>query len=491
MMMWMRLLRPGVRTSDAPLRLLPQNLSFGILISFTLSLMASALINNTVQVLFASVLALFENSLVEFYHNASVRDGMVVSTVQGKPVVISEELFASTFELPLQGLTDLHEVPQDLFLEARRAFSHDGKLKRTSCKKREMVVEFRLLNDILAKSVTVKAGSFDVVTHERFLMMSALYGGVLVNWRRLLFNIFKDMVTPTTRQAKGYAVQICVLLKNAPDFELGESKEFPPLKILTTKTVGTYLAKNKNIYVDEDEQVVEKPAEKKKAVSKKRPAPTIDTPVVKRKRPTGRGTLADKSLALLTIAQEAVPIQMISADTPPAPKRKATKRRLKLPAGSDDEIVEKEPDVVDVVEQQREQTTVDAVDKIIDIRSSTINNEYDNIDGAENEIARKMASFTASKQFPKEPLRSREDDDMFGFKTPSKIIETEKYEGRESEPKTESEDTGPLSKELVITDSTQSDEESMSIEDILKHIPADLMLPSMMLVRMKLGSKRN
>ncbi|KZV50126.1 triacylglycerol lipase [Dorcoceras hygrometricum] len=155
--------------------------------------MASALINKTVQVYRASVLAmdhegmvsmfealvasglsgflgcssaLFEAALVEFLHNASVRDGIVVSTVQGKPVAISEELFASTFELPMEGLTDLHEVSQDLILEARRAFSYSGKLISTSCKKREMVSEFRLLNDILAKSITVKAGSFDAVTHE-------------------------------------------------------------------------------------------------------------------------------------------------------------------------------------------------------------------------------------------------------------------------------------------------------------------------------------
>ncbi|KZV22850.1 hypothetical protein F511_40844 [Dorcoceras hygrometricum] len=264
--------------------------------------MASALINNIVQVYFISVLsmdhkgmvsmfetlvasgfsgflgcslALFEAALVDFLHNASVRDGIVVSTVQGKPVAISEELFASTFELPMEGLTDLHEVSQDLILEARRAFSYRGKMISTSCKKREMVSEFRLLNDILAKSVTVKAGSFDAMTHERFLMIADIYGGVSVNWGRLLFKIFKDMVTPMTRQARGYAMQICVLLKNAPGLELGESKEFPPLKIITTKIVGTYLSKNKKIYVDEDEPVVEKPGGKKKAVSKRRSAPTM------------------------------------------------------------------------------------------------------------------------------------------------------------------------------------------------------------------------
>ncbi|KZV35230.1 hypothetical protein F511_43256 [Dorcoceras hygrometricum] len=358
--------------------------------------------------------AIYEAALVDFFHNASIRDGKVVSTVQGKPVVISEELFGGTFELPLEGLTDLHEVPNDLVFESRSALSYDGKLLSTSCKKREMTFEFWLLNDILEKSVTLKAGSFDVVTHERFLMMSAIHGCVQVNWERLLFNIFKDMVTLNSKQERGYALQICILLKNAPDLELGESKEFPPLKILTAKTVGTYIAKNKNIFVDEDEPVVEKPAEKKKAVSKKRPAATVEAPVVKRKRTkTERAAPEAKSLALVTVVQEAVPIQMVSAVTHHAPKRKATKRKLKLPIGFDDEIVEKEPDVENVVEQQREKTTDDDVDKIIDQvitkttqmetdmeepsltrsddivvegteRSIAFNDEDDNLDGAEN-----------------------------------------------------------------------------------------------------------
>ncbi|KZV30950.1 hypothetical protein F511_20496 [Dorcoceras hygrometricum] len=317
--------------------------------------MESSLISNTSQVYFDSVLemdnegmvemfealissglsgflgclsAIFKTALVEFFHNESVRDGVVVSTIQGKPVAISEELFARTFELPVEGLSDLHEVPQDLFLEARRAFSYDGKL----------------------------AWYFDAVTHERFLMMTAIYGGVPVNWIKILFKVLKDMVTPGTKKSRGFVVQICIILKGAPDLELGESKEFPPLKNLTANTIGKYIAINNHIAVEdvEDEPVMEKKVEKKKVVSKKRPAPTVESPVVKRKRTSGRTTPVATDLKLVTVAQAAVPIQMISAMTPPAPKHKAPTKRLQLPAGSDDEIVEKEPYVVDVGEKQRE-----------------------------------------------------------------------------------------------------------------------------------------
>ncbi|KZV40116.1 splicing factor 3B subunit 1-like [Dorcoceras hygrometricum] len=284
--------------------------------------MKSSLISNTIEVYFDSVLemdnegmvamfealissglsgflgcssAIFETALLEFFHNASVRDCVVVSTIQGKPMPISEERFASTFELSLDGLSDLHEVPQDLVLEARRAFSYDGKL---------------------------------------------------------------------------------------------------------------------------------------------------------RKRTTGRTTPVSTDLSLVTVAQSAVPIQMISAVTHPAPKRKAPQRRLQLPAGSDDEIVEKEPNVVDVGEKRgknmvTERTDMDTETVLAGIEHSfAVNDEDDNLDVAENEIARKMASFTAPKQFLKETLRSGEDDNISAVEQPSKT----------------------------------TDEESMSIEDLLKQIPDDAMM---------------
>ncbi|KZV36724.1 hypothetical protein F511_07993 [Dorcoceras hygrometricum] len=392
--------------------------------------MASALINNTIQVYFASVLgmehegmvsmfeallasglsgflgcssAIYEAALVEFFQNASVRDGMVVSTVQGKPVTISEELFAGAFELPLEGLTDLHEVPQDLVSEARRAFSYDGKLLTTSCKKMEMEFEFRLLNDILEKSVIVKAGSFDVVTHERMSQW----------WRN---------------------------------------------------------------------------QRRKRRQRLRRSAPTVETPVVKMKRTIGKDTPAATILALVPVAQAVVPIQMISAVTPPAPKRKAPKRRLQLPAGSDDDIVDIELAVESVVEKQRDKTTADEVDQIMgQIISETAQME---IDMEEPSLTRSddiIVEITKrSIALLKEPLRSGEDDDMSGSKQPSKIIEPPVAgKDKEIEPvatddvslaknvatMTDSEDTEPLSKVLELKNGSKSDEESMSIEDILKRIP--------------------
>ncbi|KZV41246.1 hypothetical protein F511_28661 [Dorcoceras hygrometricum] len=134
----------------------------------------------------------------------------------------------------------------------------------------------------------------------------------LLAFRQICFSV-QDMVTPASKQDRGFAVQICIILKGAPDLDLGESKAFPPLKILTAKTVGTYVAKNKNITVEE---VVDEPVETvaKKAATKRRPAPAVVEPAANKKRTTvGRAAPAEKNLAIVTVAQDVEPISVIPA----------------------------------------------------------------------------------------------------------------------------------------------------------------------------------
>ncbi|KZV13574.1 hypothetical protein F511_45263 [Dorcoceras hygrometricum] len=207
-----------------------------------------------------------EHALVEFFANGSVRDGMVVSTIGGMAVEISESVFAAAFGLPTEGLTDLSEVPRNLLSDAQSLFSASDK-----------------------ESLFVKAGPFDAVTRDRFLLMTAITFDVKFNWGYLLFGVLKEMVTPDSRQAKGYAIQICVLLKNIPGLELGESKAFPAPRILNEKTVHRIVSVNENVGVEE---VGEAPRAKKtpvkKTMSKKRQAAseTEVAPVIKKKRST-------------------------------------------------------------------------------------------------------------------------------------------------------------------------------------------------------------
>ncbi|KZV13950.1 phospholipase D alpha 1-like [Dorcoceras hygrometricum] len=96
--------------------------------------------------------AIYEVDLVSFCQNALVKNNTVISSVQGKYVEISEEHFAGAFELPTEGLTDMNEVPKDLVFYARsEIYANDEQIK-TSCKKKELKIEFRLLNDTLAKT---------------------------------------------------------------------------------------------------------------------------------------------------------------------------------------------------------------------------------------------------------------------------------------------------------------------------------------------------
>ncbi|KZV39423.1 hypothetical protein F511_31267 [Dorcoceras hygrometricum] len=267
--------------------------------------MASSLFINTVHVCFESVLAMdnaemvvmfeslvdtglkgflgcpaviHEAALLEFLANGSVRDGLVVSTVNGVTVEISEQLFAETFELPVEGLTDLSEIHKDLVFDARSIVSLSGEPVSMSGKKKELAIEFRLLCDILAKTISVKVGSFDAITQEKFLMMAAITCGVRINWNRLLFNIFKDMVTPGSRQAKGYAIQISMLLENVT-------------KLGTRRILGVSFFKT-------EPRVKKTPV--KRAASKKRPATDADAErVVKKKRTT-------KNIEVLVMLREQI-----------------------------------------------------------------------------------------------------------------------------------------------------------------------------------------
>ncbi|KZV31944.1 Mediator of RNA polymerase II transcription subunit [Dorcoceras hygrometricum] len=431
--------------------------------------MASSLISNTNQVYFASVLAMDNSDMVATF------EALVASGLNGFLGCLSDiyeaalEVLARTFQLPVEGLVDLNEVLKDLVFDARSVFSFNGEQLSTYCKKREIKFEFRLLCDILEK-VTVKAGSFDAVTHERFFMMTAIYGGIKVNWGRLLFNIFKDMVTPGSRQARGYAVQICILLKNVQNLELGDSKEFPPLKILTAKTIGRYIAINEKIGVEEVEDVSRvRKTPTKKVASKKRSAAVSEAPVVKKKRTSsGKAVSKDKDLAVISVALDATPIQNVDpsstlpATQPPAPKRKAPKRKLKLPQGSEDEPVAKDTAVGGTVEKEPVLAGANIVDKEM--------SSADEVDNLPSEIDRMFETGSESE----------DELEMSASKQPSQIsesenraVETAAYLVEEPLEETE-QNQGTEIADAVPT----ADDESMTLEEHLSMIPDGSSLPS-------------
>ncbi|KZV40210.1 hypothetical protein F511_39251 [Dorcoceras hygrometricum] len=161
--------------------------------------------------------SVFEEALNQFFANATVIAGTIVSTMENRKMVITQVVFAEAFHLPTEG--------------------H---------KKKDMKVEYRLLHYIVAKSLSAKAGSFDVVTTERFDMMVAISIGLKVNWTHVLFRTLVAMVSSHGNQSQGFSVQLSILLEKLVKADLGESMALHPLKVLNTKLVHTYLKKNQD-----------------------------------------------------------------------------------------------------------------------------------------------------------------------------------------------------------------------------------------------------
>ncbi|KZV36009.1 hypothetical protein F511_33745 [Dorcoceras hygrometricum] len=154
-------------------------------------------------------------------------------------------------------------------------------------------------------AISVKAGSFNAITVEKFSLITVVVCRIKMNWAKFLFSILKKMVSPGSKQAKGFAIQISLLLATFPSLELGESSEFPDSKVLTKKTVHRFVSVHDR---DGAEEVTG--AAKKKAVSKKRPAADVGAAVPKKKRTFKKKSVS--SMELVAVAEEALPIQQVA-----------------------------------------------------------------------------------------------------------------------------------------------------------------------------------
>ncbi|KZV58069.1 hypothetical protein F511_42442 [Dorcoceras hygrometricum] len=247
-------------------------------------------------------------------------DARSIVSLSGEPVSLSgrkvEVILQQWFREGRPG--DLSDMPKDKIFDARSIVSLSGEPVSLSGRKGQMKIEYLLLCDIMAKSISVKAGYFNALTVEKFSLLTAVVCGIRMNWASILFNILKKMVSAGSKQAKGFAVQISLLLESIPNLELGESTEFPASKILTDKTVHRYISFNDKVGVEEAADAPPmKKAPRKPAASKKRPAAaTAREPVPKKKRTSKKKSGSSSStLEMVVVAQEAVPLQMVEPST--------------------------------------------------------------------------------------------------------------------------------------------------------------------------------
>ncbi|KZV33885.1 hypothetical protein F511_11095 [Dorcoceras hygrometricum] len=125
-----------------------------------------------------------------------------------------------------------------------------------------------------------------------------------------------------------------------PSLTLGESKALPPLKIITIKSVGTYIAKNKSVSTAGEEVKEKSVVEKGVTAAKRRPALAVE-PVAKKKRTTvWRAAPTVKDLSIVPVVQEAVPITMVSVGNPTVQISKAPKRKSILQEETKEEDID-------------------------------------------------------------------------------------------------------------------------------------------------------
>ncbi|KZV42352.1 dnaJsubfamily B member 11-like [Dorcoceras hygrometricum] len=152
-------------------------------------------------------------------------DGTIVSTVANRKMVVTNDVFTEMFQLPTEGLVSFSELPAKAVAEMKAVFSGTGVPFKPSNKKKDMKVEYRLVQDNMAKSLCAKADSFDVVTSEKFYMMVAISAGL------------KQAISGV-RSAVEYSVG------EAGESRPWESVALHPLKVLNNKYVLTYMKKN-------------------------------------------------------------------------------------------------------------------------------------------------------------------------------------------------------------------------------------------------------
>ncbi|KZV36162.1 hypothetical protein F511_22830 [Dorcoceras hygrometricum] len=89
-------------------------------------------------------------------------------------MVVTKDVFAEMFHLPTEGMVSFSGLPAKAVAHMKVLFSGTDVPFRPPNKKKDMKIEYRFLHDIVAKSLSAKAGSFDVVTTEKFEMMVVL-----------------------------------------------------------------------------------------------------------------------------------------------------------------------------------------------------------------------------------------------------------------------------------------------------------------------------
>ncbi|KZV35385.1 hypothetical protein F511_37498 [Dorcoceras hygrometricum] len=140
-------------------------------------------LNGRDWVSFTSVLAMEHAGMVRMFkalEDTGLRGFFrrIVSTVSGKNLVVTEESFLRTFKLPTAGMQNLSGIPNETIAEMRNRFSATTVPFKSSGKKKDLLFEYRLLHDIVAKSLCEKSGLIGSMLFEKQLQEFRMGGGL-------------------------------------------------------------------------------------------------------------------------------------------------------------------------------------------------------------------------------------------------------------------------------------------------------------------------
>ncbi|KZV30051.1 hypothetical protein F511_33353 [Dorcoceras hygrometricum] len=319
--------------------------------------------------------------MIEFFANAKVIAGMTVSFVANRKMVITKDVFPTTFQLPTEGLVGFTDLSAKAMSEMKMRFSGTDVSFRPPNKKKEMKVEYRLLHDIVAKALCAKSGSFDVITSKKFDLMVAISSSLQVNWGHILFKTLIAMVDTPSKQSQEFAVQLSLLLEKVVKPDLGKSVKLHALKVLNNKSVLTYMRKNQAVVRLAGERsyckekiVNEKAMEKKQAtVVVVRNPVVVESQAAPEKSKSGTSSDEDSCpLSKLRIVKKggATPKRKLVLDSSDSEStvslplvqiaKKQRTKRIKLPKQTSDDQAESNPGLAPDIPAEAEDVSTSA-----------------------------------------------------------------------------------------------------------------------------------
>ncbi|KZV17424.1 hypothetical protein F511_09096 [Dorcoceras hygrometricum] len=84
-----------------------------------MSLMLKSMVDTGLEGFLTATGSVYEDAVVEFFANAKVITGTVVSFITNKKLVLTKEVFAESFGLPTEGMTSALKFPKEMMDEMR------------------------------------------------------------------------------------------------------------------------------------------------------------------------------------------------------------------------------------------------------------------------------------------------------------------------------------------------------------------------------------